>query len=777
MRQHLNYSWKFIDSFKEEYLKKLPSDMKVVNIPHNGCDVPYNYFDEKIYQKVYTYVKEFNIEENIIDKALILEFEAFMLKAKIYLNDNYLGEFVSGYTPVKIDISEQAKQKGNKLVVVLDSNEDGNYPPFGFAVDYLTFSGIYREVHLDVLPKTYLKDIYVFGNAKGELSISHTLVGKSSPHTISYSLFYKEKEVMRFNSPQVKVENPHLWDLDNPNIYELRITLDSTDGVQEETVRFGFRDLIVKKDGVYLNGKRIKLIGLNRHQSYPIMGYAASKSLQRDDAELLKYKCGVNVVRTSHYPQSHHFLDRCDEIGLLVINEIPGWQHIGKEEIWRNKFLQNVEEMVITQRNHPSLLLHGVRIDESIDDHELYLKANEIAHKLDPHRQTIGVRNVQNSELLEDVYGYNDFINDDLKTVGLQNPKKTKTNGQPLLVTEYMGHMDPTKSTSEFEDKKDHALRHLRVINDNLKYDNLVGAIGWCFADYHTHADFGSGDHICPHGVMDIYRNPKLACASYASQQDNYPVMEVLNNLKPGDNIGAIFSDLYVATNCDYIELYKNGDFVSKFYPSFKDKRFKNLKHPPILVDDIVGETFKEERFNQKEWKRMAKGLSIAGLYGLNGLPLSFKLFLARMMLKYHMNYDTLLSYWLKHVGTWGGIAKTYTFKGYKDSKHVITREVGPQTKFDLEVSTNKDELINEETYDTLRVSLRYVDEHHTVCDYANKIIEVKVSGSLELVGPTHQSLVGGQLSLYFRSKQEKGKGKISISLEDITKEIEILVK
>ena len=100
--------------------------------------------------------------------------------------------------------------------------------------------------------------------------------------------------------------------------------------------------------------------------------------------------------------------------------------------------------------------------------------------------------------------------------------------------------------------------------------------------------------------------------------------------------------------------------------------------------------------------------------------------------LQYKLSYDDLLAYWLKHVGTWGGIAKTYTFKGYKDGKHVITREVGPQTKFDLEVSCNKDELINEETYDTLRVSLRYIDEHGSTCDYATKIVEIKVNGLSE---------------------------------------------
>ena len=109
------------------------------------------------------------------------------------------------------------------------------------------------------------------------------------------------------------------------------------------------------------------------------MGYAASKSLQEDDANLLKYEVGVNVVRTSHYSQSENFLNRCDEIGLLVVNEIPGWQHIGQSEAWRKNCVDNCRRMVLKERGHTSVIAHGVRIDESVDDHDLYTETNRIA--------------------------------------------------------------------------------------------------------------------------------------------------------------------------------------------------------------------------------------------------------------------------------------------------------------------------------------------------------------------------------------------------------------
>ena len=160
-----------------------------------------------------------------------------------------------------------------------------------------------------------------------------------------------------------------------------------------------------------LNNEKVKLRGINRHQSYAYTGYAMPESMQRLDADIIKNELGMNAVRTSHYPQSKHFLDRCDELGLLVFTEIPGWQHIGDEE-WKKVLCQDTEEMVLQNRNHPSVILWGVRVNESCDDDELYTMTNNIAHELDKTRFTAGVRNFKKSNLLEDVYTYNDFLYD-----------------------------------------------------------------------------------------------------------------------------------------------------------------------------------------------------------------------------------------------------------------------------------------------------------------------------------------------------------------------------
>ena len=515
MKQALNFNWQFVPDYKEEYLNKLPNSSETINIPHSVKEVPYNYFNEKDYQIISTYEKCFDVEENIKDRSVKLVFDGYMLKAKIYLNGHDLGTHISGYVKVELDVSEYIKQKDNRLLVILDSSEDKLIPPFGYAVDYLSFSGIYREVSLEVHPKTYLENIFVKSDINGNIDVEYNKIGGDA--SIHHTLLFNGEILIESDSDSFKIENPKLWDIGNPNLYTLLTTVSSEDGKEEYETRFGFRLVVFKPDGFYLNNKKLKLVGLNRHQSYPFVGYAMPKSMQEEDADLLKKTIGVNVVRTSHYPQSEHFMNRCDEIGLLTINEIPGWQHIGQEKEWRDQFIVNLQKMVLTQRNHPSLIAHGVRIDESQDDHDLYSRANDLAHRLDPTRQTLGVRNFKNSQLLEDIYAYNDFSCDSMR-IGLINRKKVKTHGKPYIVTEYLGHMDPVKPTSDERTKVEVALRHAKVQDDNFRYDDIAGAIGWCAFDYHTHVDFGSGDHICPHGVYDMYRNPKHSSYIYASR-------------------------------------------------------------------------------------------------------------------------------------------------------------------------------------------------------------------------------------------------------------------
>ena len=186
MKQPLNFSWSFIPGFEEDYLKALKNEKVTrVNIPHNPVEIPYNYFSEEMYQGLFTYEKIFDVDKFDIDKVYLLHFEGFMFQADIYLNDVNLGHFVSGYLPVTIDVSKAIKEKGNRLLVILNSKEDNNYPPFGFALDYLTFSGIYREVSLISHLDTYLDNFYIRGDLEGNIEIDFDKIVKISGMNIS----------------------------------------------------------------------------------------------------------------------------------------------------------------------------------------------------------------------------------------------------------------------------------------------------------------------------------------------------------------------------------------------------------------------------------------------------------------------------------------------------------------------------------------------------------------------------------------------------------------
>jgi beta-galactosidase len=220
-----------------------------------------------------------------------------------------------------------------------------------------------------------------------------------------------------------------LWDIERPRLYTVQVDLFSGKSLADcDSRRIGFRQAVFTEHGFELNGKVVKLRALNCHQTFPFAGSAMPRRVQRRDAEILRRDFKCNIVRTSHYPQSRHFLDACDELGLLVLEEMPGWQHIG-DESWKRLAVDNISRMIRRDWNHPAVVLWGVRINDSSDDHDFYTRTNAMAHSLDPTRQTGGIRAFRESEFLEDVFTRNDF------GFPLELP-----NHPRYLNTEFVGH-------------------------------------------------------------------------------------------------------------------------------------------------------------------------------------------------------------------------------------------------------------------------------------------------------------------------------------------------
>jgi beta-galactosidase len=773
------------------------SDMLQVRIPHTNIQLPYNYFDEGIYQFISCYRRRIYGERSYLGKHVFITFEGIAHIAKIYMHGRLIGEHKGGYTAFSIDISPYLHiGEYNTLVVEVDSMESSNIPPFGHVIDYMTYGGIYREVFLEVKEITYIDDVFIRtsdvrkdrkkltieitvkrpaysegdaslkqfdqGGSSVKLLMQREKSGKDTMHDLGNHTLTGEVTTI-----ELLVSDVELWDIDNPILYKLYVELESGhECIDGKMVQFGFRESEFRKDGFYLNGEKVKLLGLNRHQSYPYVGYAMPRRAQQTDADILKNELGVNAVRTSHYPQSRHFLNRCDEIGLLVFTEIPGWQHIGDSQ-WKDVAIQNTREMVLQNRNHPSIILWGVRINESQDDDEFYEKTNRIAHELDPTRQTGGVRFLKNSNLLEDVYTYNDFSHNG-NTEGLE-PKRAVTSNieASYLVSEFNGHMFPTKSFDSEEHRLNHAKRHATVLNSLYQNTDIAGGFGWCMFDYNTHKDFGSGDRICYHGVLTMFRNHKLAASVYASQLGKHPICEISSSMDIGEHPACNISDVIAFTNADSIRLYKNDEFVKEFFPDRKN--FSSLPHPPIVIDDFVGELIeRKEGYQHSSAETIKEVLFAIRSFGPSRLPLRLKIKMALVMRREKLSFEDGLQLYYKYVGNWGGESTRYRFDAIQNGASIKSIVKKPANKPTLKVISDSTTLIEEDTYDVASIRILAVDENGELLPYYQEVVELTTTGPIEIIGPQKISLKGGSFGTYVRTTGEAGVASLSLHTENL---------
>lgn len=676
------------------------SAMAKVVVPHTNKMLPWHNFDDAEYEFVSLYRRRFRLPASAKGKRIFADFEGAMTATTVWINGKRLGEYKGGYTPFSFELTEHVTfDSDNLLALDVDSTERADVPPFGHQIDYLTFGGLYREVALRIVPANFIANVFAepVNVLTGPGLKVQCFVEQAASHgalTLEVVLEDGGKVIAKTSAPvtgkttvvdfaKLKVQ---LWKLDKPKLYTVRVRLSEGGAViDEDTRRIGFREAKFTDQGFSLNGKIVKLIGLNRHQTFPFVGQAMGKRGQRRDAWILKNELHINLVRTSHYPQSRHFLDACDELGLLVLEEIPGWQHIG-DQAWQDLAVDNVERMITRDWNHPSVILWGVRINESKDNHDLYVRTNALAHKLDPSRQTGGIRYLYDSEFLEDVFTMNDF----------PWPPKPPIHGK-YLNTEFCGHMYPTKSIDNNERLREHTIRHARMHDWMASNPQYSGAIGWCAFDYNTHDEFGSGDRICYHGVMDIFRLPKPAAGFYKSQVD--PAQEIV--IEPSIHWASSDENERMTTamfssNCDHLKLFvkRKGEWKPFAEVDPDKKQFPHLKYAPFTVNMV--DTF--------TWG-------------------------------------------------WGDLKIEGYIKGELKATKLYSGR-GVDRKF--EVVADDTELFGDGG-DATRVVLRVTDEFGNVRPFANDPIVMKIEGPGEIVGDNPFALFGGVGAVWVRAKEAAG--------------------
>jgi beta-galactosidase len=707
----MNRGWRYSPSFVEGGHELNFDDSKFarVVVPHTNVALPWHGFDDKTYEFVSLYRRRFKLPPQARGQRVFVDFEAVMTASTVWINGHRLGEYKGGYTPFSFELTPHLNFDGeNVLAVDVDSTERPDIPPFGYQIDYLTFGGIYREVALRIVPASYIENI--FAQPKNALSEHPSLdvacfIQRLEPSQHSLTLeavlldganaLAKITQQVAASGVTAEPESHtlnfaplsgiQLWDIAHPHLYTVRVRLLEGERVlDEDRRRIGFREAQFTDHGFELNGKVLKLRGLDRHQTFPFVGQAMPGRAQRQDAYILRKQLHCNIVRTSHYPQSRHFLDACDEYGLLVLEEIPGWQYIG-DQAWQDLSVDNVSRMIRRDWNHPSIVLWGVRINESRDNHDFYTRTNALAHGLDPTRQTGGIRYFQESEFLEDVFTMNDF------GWPLKPP-----NHPRYLNTEFVGHTYPVKTTDDNVRQREHTIRHARVHDQLASHPQYAGGIGWCAFDYNTHADFGAGDRICYHGVVDMFREPKPAAGFYKSQCDPEEeiVLEPAFHWAAGDE-ALRFTVAMICSNCDHLKLYvktkDDWDLIAEADPD--REQFAHLEYAPFSVDLT------------------------------------------------------------KSRHEWGDLR----IDGYRKGQQVVSKTYsgrGVDQKFSARADDTE---LSADGADSTRVVFRVTDEFGAIRPYANDPVSLTLEGPAQIIGDNPFTLVGGTGAVWIRATEQAG--------------------
>ena len=594
-----------------------------VTLPHTVTDLSWAGWDYRTWERTWIYRKHFDSAFTAGSRVLVT-FDGVMTNATVVLNGRVVATHAGGYLPWTAELTGHLRPRGNVLAVIVDGRWL-DVPPDALpggppTMDFLQPAGIYRDVRLEVVPDIYLQDVFVLPRnvlAAGRTvrvtaSVQAGTVPRGGAAAVTAALLDGDRTLasarttLRIGRPGTHAVALTIggtgpvsyWSPEQPKLYTVRTTLTYAGGsgvrarpggTHTTGTRTGFRAAVFRQDGFYLNGSRYKIFGLNRHQLFPYLGMAAPARLQRRDAEILKNELNVNMVRCSHYPQSPHFLDACDELGIMVWEEPPGWGFVG-DAAFQRQVLANVRDMVVRDRNRPSVVVWGTRLDETKNYPALYARAREIAYALDGSRQTSGAMTTQSTAgWAEDVFGYDDY-----HVVAGEPSLAPPVAGVPYLVSEAVGTILPTFRWFDppavlAGQAYAHALVHDQAGSD----PRYAGLIAWCGFDYYSGPPSASDAWgrirnwrgMKTPGVADVFRVPKPGAAVYRAQADPAARQVIVpaffwdNRTPPG--AAAMF-----ATNCDRLEIYLDGEHHATATPEVAT--FGNLGHPPAFADLTV---------------------------------------------------------------------------------------------------------------------------------------------------------------------------------------------
>lgn len=642
------------DTLKQEFNQLSMGNWEKINLPHTPFVEPLVVLHQ--WQGICYYRKILNVSKKEIDKQLWLEFEGAMHLADVWVNGQHLIQHSGGYTPFVVDVTGMLHaDRGNEILVRLDNRNNPLIPPGKplETLDFCYYGGLYRDVNLIVKHPVHITHPIMANEvAGGGIFVTYPYVSKQEAEikvktqvsnkvgtqrhlTIRHTLYEwskkkgRGKKVALVESPlvlaagttqhhtqQFTVNNPKLWYPDSPALYVLRTeVMDGRKVTDCEDTRIGIRRIeMTREKGFVINDKPLKLEGSNRHQEYPYVGNAISDQAQYRDMYQIRDN-GFNTVRLGHYPQDPSVLEACDELGLLVIEPIPGWQFFNKAQGFVDHTYKDIRDLIRRDRNHPSVIMWETTLNESWPPKSWKDQAVRIAHEEFPGDQcyTSG-----------DTYGYDGF--DVCYNDWKEGYNRPNTTSKPGFIREYYdyefgGHYSTTRVT---RGDGDYALMQ-NAWNAQWSYNRYrayypwtIGGAVWSMYDYNR----GCCDNICYSGLADLFRLPKFGLLYFRTQMKEgtfTPAGPMTYEVFINSHWLEGSSDtLQVYGNVDEVKLQLNGRVIARQYPDDKPStseyvsrpdggNAENIDFPPFTFFNVNWERGELKAIGYKDGKTVAE--------------------------------------------------------------------------------------------------------------------------------------------------------------------------
>ena len=411
---NINDNWFYLENDTEDFNSALrQEEWKAISLPHSwnaldATDVTPGYRRSSSWYK-----KELELTEIVSDQVYRLYFEGVNIVSEVYVNGSKVGGHIGGYIGFSVDITNAVTTGVNEVLVRVDNSYDPEVIPSQKS-DFFIFGGITRDVWLQTLPKQHLTNLKIttpkVSNKSAELLATFDLKDLTGGAKVKASLIDGEGTEVRSQIMEVTdsrsefrfngLENIELWDTKNPYLYSFKLQLLENDEVVDELLeKVGFRWFEFKDHGAfYLNGKRLLLRGTHRHEEHAGTGAAMSNEQHRADMQLIK-DMGANFVRLAHYPQDPEVYKACDELGLLVWDELPWCRGGLGNTVWKTNTKTMLKEIIDQNFNHPSIILWSLGNevywlpdfeggDDRTEINKFLKELNDYAHELDPTRKT-----------------------------------------------------------------------------------------------------------------------------------------------------------------------------------------------------------------------------------------------------------------------------------------------------------------------------------------------------------------------------------------------------